>query len=144
MDTKVCQTAPTSCLQLRFGGAWQRLILTLLVALCCHIAASAETLTVYNGTNNSNYLPVYGFGVDTQGTTSEFVIPKEQLGAMEDGTISALTFYLQTRAAAAWTATIQVYLKEINATTLTGITGPEASTVVYTGTLDATGTVMTV
>ena len=144
MDTKVCQTAPTSCLQLRFGGAWQRLILTLLVALCCHIAASAETLTVYNGTNNSNYLPVYGFGVDTQGTTSEFVIPKEQLGAMEDGTISALTFYLQTRAAAAWTATIQVYLKEINATTLTGITGPEASTVVYTGTLNATGTEMTV
>lgn len=124
--------------------AWRRLSLTLLVALCCYTAASAETLTVYNGTNNSNYLPVYGFGVDTQGITSEFVIPRGQLGAMEDGTISALTFYLQTSAAAAWNATIQVYLKEISATTLTGITGPSTSTVVYTGTLDATGTEMTV
>lgn len=63
---------------------------------------------------------------------------------MEDGTISALTFYLSTSAAAAWNATIQVYLKEISATTLTGITGPSTSTVVYTGTLDATGTEMTV
>ena len=121
-----------------------RAAITLLMMLCCHIAASAETLTVCNGTNDSQYLPVYGFGVDTQGTTSEFVIPRGQLGAMEDGTISALTFYLQTRATAAWTATIQVYLKEIDATTLTGITGPDASTVVYTGTLDATGTEMTV
>lgn len=127
-----------------FMTAWRRLSLTLLVALCCHTAASAETLTVCNGTSNSNYLPVYGFGVDTQGTTSEFVIPRGQLGAMEDGTISALTFYLQTSATAAWTATIQVYLKEINATTLTGITGPDASTVVYTGSLDARGTEMTV
>ena len=127
-----------------FMTAWRRMSLALLVALCCHIAASAETLTVYNGTNTSNYLPVYGWGVDTQETTCEFVIPKGQLGAMEDGTISALTFYLSSNAAAAWNATIQVYLKEISATTLTGITGPDASTVVYTGTLDATGTEMTV
>ena len=144
MITRAYTTASSSCRQLSFRGAWRRLSLTLLVALCCHIAASAETLTVYNGTSNSNYLPVYGFGVDTQGTTSEFVIPRGQLGAMEDGTISALTFYLQTRAAAAWDATIQVYLKEISATTLTGITGPSTSTVVYTGTLDARGTEMTV
>lgn len=127
-----------------FMTAWRRLSLTLLVALCCHTAESAETLTVYDGTNTSNYLPVYGWGVDTQETTCEFVIPKGQLGAMEDGTISALTFYLSSNAAAAWTATIQVYLKEISATTLTGITGPSTSTVVYTGTLDASGTEMTV
>lgn len=61
-----------------FMTAWRRISLALLVAFCCHTAASAVTLTVYDGTSNSNYLPVYGFGVDTQGTTSEFVIPKEQ------------------------------------------------------------------
>lgn len=75
---------------------------------------------------------------------SEFVIPSGQLSDMENGTISALTFYLKTSASAAWTATFQVYLKEIDATTLTGLTGPSTSTVVYTGTLDATGTEMTV
>ena len=125
--------------------AWRRLSLTLLVALCCHTAASAqETLTVYEGTATSQHIPVFGTYTDTQGSASEFVIPSGQLGDMKDGTISALTFYLSTKALAAWTATIQVYLKEIDATTLTGITGPDASTVVYTGTLDATGTVMTV
>lgn len=119
--------------------AWRRLSLTLLVALCCHTAASAETLTVYDGTNDSQYVPVYGYGADTQGTTSEFVIPRGQLGAMKDGTISALTFYLRAIVSNAWTATFHVYLKEIDATTLTGIVGPDASTVVYTGTLNATG-----
>ena len=58
---------------------------------------------------------------------------------MKDGTISALTFYLSAIVSDAWTATFQVYLKEIDATTLTRIVGPDASTVVYTGTLNATG-----
>ena len=145
MKTKARKIAPPSCEQLRCRGAWWRLSLTLLVALCCHTAASAqETLTVYEGTAISQHIPVFGTYTDTQGCASEFVIPSGQLGDMKDGTISALTFYLQQSALAAWTATIQVYLKEIDATTLTGITGPDASTVVYTGTLDATGTVMTV
>ena len=116
----------------------------LLLVMLCSMSAWAETLTVYDGTSNSPYLPVYGYYADAQGTTSEFVIPRGQLGAMEDGTISALTFYLSSSAAAAWTATFQVYLKEISTTTLTGITGPDASTVVYTGTLNAIGTEMTV
>ena len=127
-----------------FMTAWRRLSLTLLVALCCHTAASAETLTVYDGTNDSQYLPVYGYYADMSDTKSEFVIPKGQLGDMEEGTISKLKFYLKTSLTAAWTAKFQVYLKEIDATTLTDIVGPDASTVVYTGTLDATGTEMTV
>ena len=127
-----------------FMTAWRRLSLTLLVALCCHTGASAETLTVYNGTNDSQYLPVYGNYADVSDTKSEFVIPKGELSDMEDGTISALTFYLQQSATAAWDRTFEVYLKEIDATTLTGIVGHDANDVVYTGTLDATGTVMTV
>jgi len=127
-----------------FVTAWRRLSLTLLVALCCHTAASAETLTVYDGTDDSQYLPVYGYWADMSSDVSEFVIPKGQLSDMEDGTISALTFYLKTSASAAWTATFEVYLKEIDATTLTSLTGHDDNDVVYTGTLDATGTVMTV
>ncbi len=144
MKTKVCKTASFSSIQLRFGGAWRRISLALLVALCCHIAASAETLTVYDGTNDSQYLPVYGYYADMSSDVSEFVIPSGQLSDMENGTISALTFYLQQSATAVWTATFEVYLKEINATTLTGIVGHDANDVVYTGTLDATGMVMTV
>ena len=144
MITRAYTTASSSCRQLSFRGAWRRLSLTLLVALCCHTAASAKTLTVYDGTDDSQYLPVYGYYADVAGTKTEFVIPKGELSEMEDGTISALTFYLKTNIATAWTAKFQVYLKEIDATTLPGITGHEDNDVVYTGNLDATGTVMTV
>lgn len=144
MKTKAYPTASYSCRQLSFGGAWRRLSLTLLVALCCLTAASAETLTVYDGTYDVGYSPVYGSYTDTKESASEFVIPSDKLVAMEDGTISALTFYVESKTVAPWPATFQVYIKEIPTTTLTGITGPSTSTVVYTGTLDASGAEMTV
>ena len=52
------------------------LLLTLLLAILVPWAAQAqETLTVCNGTETNEYLPVYGYYMDTQGTTSEFIIP---------------------------------------------------------------------
>ena len=123
-----------------------RAAMTLLVALLGSVtgAWAEEELTVYDRTDFNGYLPIYGLFADSQGAASEFVIPSYMLTEMKDGTISELKFYVRTSAALAWTATIQVYLKEISGTTLTGITGPDASTVVYTGTLDATGPEMTV
>ena len=121
-----------------------RAAMMLAVMLCCLTGARAEELTVYDGTDNNEYIPVYGYYTDTKSIASEFVIPSGQLTAMAGGTISGLKFYLKSSAAAAWTATFKVYLKEIDGTTLTGITGPDACTVVYTGNLDATGSEMTV
>lgn len=123
----------------------KRLLLTLLTLLCFLGGARAQNqLTVYEGSDKSSYVPVYGMWADTQGSAAEFVIPSTELTFMVGGQISQLKFYITTPAAEAWTATFQVYLKEIAETTLTGITGPDACTVVYEGTLDATGSEMTV
>ena len=97
------------------------------------------------GTTASNsYVPFYGLYADTQGAASECVIPSDMLSVMSGGTISAMTFYLSTPAAAAWTGTHQVYVGEVEATALTGITGPSSFTVVQTASFDATGSELTV
>ena len=123
-----------------------RAAMTLLVALLTTTTAWAQetTLTVYDGTGNSGLVPFYGLYADTQGTASECVIPSDELTAMAGGTITAMKFYLKQSAQAAWTGTHQVYIGEVNATTLTGITGPSSFTVVKTASFDATGTELTV
>ncbi len=118
--------------------------MTLLAVFCCLTGARADELTVYDGTDNSSYVPFYGFYADTQGAASEVVIPSDQLVDMAGGEITAMTFYIQNPAADAWTGTHQVYIGEVDATTLTGITGPDAFTVVKTAIFDATGTELTV
>ena len=115
----------------------------LLIAMLC-VAGGAwaqNELTVYeDGTDRSSYVPFYGLWADTQGCASECVIPSDELTAMTGGTITAIKFYLEESAAEAWTGTHQVYLGEVDGTTLTGITGPDAFTVVATASFDATGT----
>jgi hypothetical protein len=116
-----------------------------LLALFSFIGARAQqTLTVCDGTDNNRFVPFYGSYADTQGAASEFVIPSHLLGEMAGGTITAMTFYLQQPAAEAWTGTHQVYIGEVDATTLTGITGPGSFTVVKTASFDATGAELTV
>ena len=107
-------------------------------------ARAQNELTVYDGTNESGTIPFYGLYADTQGAASECVIPSDELTVMTGNTITAMTFYLQQAATGAWTGTHQVYIGEVEETTLTGITGPDAFTVVATGSFDATGTELTV
>ena len=118
------------------------LLFLLLLALFMPWAAQAQNeLTVYeDGTNNNGYVPFYGLYADTQGAASECVIPSDELSVMAGGTITAMKFYITTPASEAWTGTHQVYLGEIDETTLTGITGPDAYSVVLTAQFDATGT----
>ncbi|MBR5171280.1 MAG: choice-of-anchor J domain-containing protein, partial [Muribaculaceae bacterium] len=104
----------------------------------------ADELTVNDGTAYSGYLPIYGLYVDTQGCNAEYVIPAADLTAMNGGEISGLTYYLNTPASAAWTGTIQVYMTEVEETTVSGLVGPDDCTLVYTGTLDASGSTMEV
>ena len=108
------------------------------------MARAQSELTVCDGTNSNSNVPFYGLYVDTQGAASECVIPSDELEDMTGGQITAMKFYIKTAAGAAWTGTHQVYLGEVNATTLTGITGPSAFTVVRTASFDATGTELTV
>lgn len=122
----------------------KHLLLTLLLALFVPWAAMAqETLTVCDGsvegttTTTSDYVPIYGLYVDTQGQNSEFIIPAETQGMsdMEGGTISKLAFYI-TNSPATWgSPTVQVYMGEVEGTTLSSLNGPTNFTTVWTGTL---------
>jgi len=120
----------------------KRLLLVLLTLLCFIGGAKAQNeLTVYEGTVTNSFVPVYGYYADAY-QKSEFVIPAAELTPMSGGTVSKMTFYLQTSAEVAWTGTFQVFLKEVTGTTLSAYSGTEGATIVYEGTLDATGSTM--
>ena len=122
----------------------KHLLLMLLIALIIPLAANAQTLTVCNDTTTSEYIPVYGYYADFDETTSEFVIPSTLLNEMSGKDITSLKFYISKPAGGYWSAVFKVYMKEITETTLDAITGPDDCTVVYTGTLNGTGTEMTI
>ena len=94
-----------------------------------------ETLTVYDGTATNNFVPFYGSYVDTRTCNVEFIIPAETDGMsdMEGGVISKLTFYISGTPQTWGSPTIQVYMGEVNGTTLSSINGPTSFTIVYEG-----------
>jgi len=119
------------------------LLMTLLLFTFVWGARAEETLTVYDGTATSTYVPVYGTWADAY-LKCEFVVPADELSQMSGGTISQMAFYLTSSAAEAWTGTFQIFLMEVYNTTISAYYGPEDATIVYEGTLDATGSTMDV
>ena len=97
-----------------------------------------ETLTVYDettGTLTSNqYVPMYGNYFDNY-TKCEFVIPANQLENMVGGEISALKFYIQTVGTygTGWSSNQQVFLKEVESTSLSAWSGTYDATIVWEG-----------
>ena len=109
------------------------LLFTLLLALFMPWAAQAqEELTVNDGTVTNGKIPVNGLYTDTQGTTSEFIIPADSLEVMEGGTISKVTFYISEIPGTWGSPVIQLYLGEVEGTTLSSLYGPSNFTVVKT------------
>ena len=114
----------------------------LIVVLFSLTGARAETLTVYeNATGSSDYVPVYGFWADAY-NKCEFVIAAAELTGMVGGTISQMTFYLSTNASEAWTGTFQVFLKEVEESTISTFSGTDEAIFVYEGSLDGTHNTM--
>ena len=124
----------------------QKLAFLLVVMLCSvGIRLQASDLTVADGTATSNYLPVYGLYVDTEGSHQQCLYPADLLSEMAGGSISQMTFYLSSPAAAEWTgAVLQVSLGESSETSLSSGYVTDGLTVVYTGELDATQSTMVV
>ena len=124
----------------------KKLLLNWLLLLTMAIGAVAqETLTVYESeTNTNSYVPIYGYYVDNSGLKCEFVIPSEELDGMTNGTISAMKFYLSSQASAAWNASFQVFMKEVDYTTMSGFEGTTGATIVYSGVLNANSSTMDV
>ena len=114
-------------------------LLILLLAIFMPWQAKAqETLTVYDGTGDNQYIPMYGYYFDAF-TKSECILPASELTDMEGGTITGLTFYAKTVATtnSTWgTANQKVFIKEVTGTTLGGsFSGTEGATIVFDGLL---------
>ena len=117
------------------------LLLVAAVVACALGMAAQQTLTIYeDGGSTSKYVPIYGFYCDDF-LKCEFVVPATDLTAMKDNDIKQLTWYLSTAPTGnGWgNANFQIFMKEIDATTLTEFTGTEGATVVYEGPLDVVG-----
>ena len=125
--------APVAIGRLRAAG--RLLLMTMLLFTFLGGAGAQETLTVYDGTNTSNYVPFYGLYAD-YGTRSQFVIPAADLSNMAGGTITNLTFY-SSNASKSYDEGVTVYLKEVDYTTFASATLEDWSSMiaVYTGTI---------
>ena len=121
-----------------------KLFLTLMLLLSVAGWARADELTIYEeATGTNTYVPVYGLYTDAY-LKCEFVIPADELADMTNGTISKMSFHMASPASEAWTGTFQVFLKEVGDATISAYSGTNDATVVYEGTLDATGSTMDV
>lgn len=100
-------------------------------------------ITLHNGTATNSSVPVYGSFCDIY-PRSEFLMPASELTAMSGKAVTSMQFYLCSKARKAWGGTFQVFMKEVEGTTLSGFSGTDGATIVYEGSLDGTGNVMTV
>ena len=112
------------------------LVLALLLALTGLVRA--EELTVNTGTVTNAYVPVYGFYADAY-LKAEFVTPAADLASMAESDITSMRFQIDLPALDAWTGTFQVFLMEVDYTTMSAFQGIEGATIVYEGPLDGTG-----
>ena len=97
-----------------------------------------DYLTVYDGSVTNSYVPVYGFYTDAY-LKCEYIMPAAELTEMADSDINAVTYYLSNLAAADWGAAyFQVFMKEVDSTTINTYQGMDGATLVYEGPLDGT------
>ena len=122
----------------------KKLILFLMLALFGSTSfLRADELTVCDGTETNPYVPVYGFYGDAY-LKCHYVMPADQLTAMNGGVINSMTFEMASPAEEPWTGTFQVFMTEVDYTEISAFVDETSAVTVYTGTLDATGATMTV
>ena len=130
---------------LHFLKSWSKALhMFLLMLLTAPLAVSAqETLTVYqDGTQKSTYVPIYYLVLPQ--LKCEFVIPASELGVMEEGTISKMTFHLSETASGLESHTFQVFLREVDNPSISSYYGTTGATIVYEGSLSASQSTMDV
>ena len=100
---------------------------------------SADKITVFDGTQENYTIPMYVYSHRQNYVRGQYVIPASELTEMVSGTISSITLYTKSTNLPYTTAsTIDVYLKEVNFTTITSsnfVNKADASTV-YQGKIE--------
>ena len=101
-------------------------------------------ITVADGTTTSSYIPVYGLWMDDY-TRCEMIYPAEMLEDMYGGEITSLKYYISSAATGPWSGDVfNVYMMEVDATTLNAFYTSTDAEIVYTGGLDGQGTEMVI
>ena len=109
--------------------------LTLLVMLCSLGAGAQETLTVYEGTTTKTYIPMYIYYFDDF-TRSQYVIPAADLAVMNGGEIRAITYYTSFTGTYTTDSEVDIYLKEVDGTSISDFVDKSTATIVYQGKVD--------
>ena len=92
-----------------------------------------ETLTVYEGTNTNEKIPAYIFYFDDF-TKSQCIIPAADLAEMAGCTIRSMTFYTtNTNVPYTTVSSADVYLKEVDYTSIDAFVSKSSATMVYSG-----------
>lgn len=100
------------------------------------IESLPPTLTVYDGTTTNNTVPAYIYYFD-QFSRSQFVIPANDLAEMAGSSITSLTFYTTSSNVPYTTVSpADVYLKEVDSTSISAYEPKSSATIVYSGTFD--------
>ena len=92
---------------------------TLLAALLM-LSASAETLSLYDGTEWSNKAPFNGMYFDTAGNKTQVLYPAADLTAMVGKQITGITFYTDENGCPIDGGLLNISLGETDATVMTG------------------------
>jgi hypothetical protein len=122
-----------------------RLLLIAAIALPLWQPVAAETITVCSGSGNvsSEFVPVYGYWIDTQGVESQVIYPASKFNGLTGGNtyqIDAITFYSTAAVPASLGgATVVVRMGETYNTTISTrsemVNNRNAMDVVYRGQL---------
>lgn len=105
----------------------------LLAALMVPLGARAQqTLTVANGTDASEYVPVYGYWADAA-QHNQMIYPASMLAPLAGDSIKSLEFYMSETCYSSWGITVTVKVAEVADVTVGELLSPTL-TQVWTGT----------
>ena len=71
-----------------------KLLSAALLALGVFVPAMATELTVFDGTDENQYAPVYGYYYDSPGSGAQTIYPEAELSAMAGSMINSVKFYV--------------------------------------------------
>ena len=100
------------------------------------IATAQNTLTVADGTDINEYVPIYGWYADYY-LRSQVIYPANILSSMTGGTLSSMTFYLSEMPTTQLANNFDVKLMEVSASSFSSqdFLNTATATTVYTGTV---------
>ena len=111
------------------------LLILLMALLAPWTGLKADDLTVHEGTVESSNTPMY-VGYFDDFTRTQVVFPASELEEMAGGTITSLKWYTKSDNIPYTTLSqVDIYLKEVNYTTVSAFEDKSSATMVYQGTL---------